>query len=53
MLFTVPATGGFERKPYSSLVLRILTKYPRNKKLESIHGHDFVEQKNLGRKRDT
>jgi hypothetical protein len=26
MLFTVSSTGRFERKPYSSLVLKILTK---------------------------
>jgi hypothetical protein len=26
MLFTVLSTGGFERKPFSSLVLKILTK---------------------------
>jgi hypothetical protein len=26
MLFTVHSTGGFSRKPYSSLVLKILTK---------------------------
>jgi hypothetical protein len=25
-LFTVPSTGGFQRKPYSSLVLNILKK---------------------------
>ena len=25
-------TGGFQRKPYSYLVLKIITKYPRNKK---------------------
>jgi hypothetical protein len=30
ILFTVPSTGGFERKPFSSLVLKILTKkYPK------------------------
>ncbi len=32
MPFTVPFTGRFQRKPYSSLVLKILTKNPRNKK---------------------
>jgi hypothetical protein len=26
MLFTVPSTGGFKGKPYSTLVLKILTK---------------------------
>jgi hypothetical protein len=52
MIFTVPSIGGFEIKPYSSLVLRILTKYPRNKKLESIHEYNFVERKNEGTKRD-
>jgi hypothetical protein len=35
MLFTVPSTGGFHRKPYSSLATKILPKNPRNKKLES------------------
>jgi hypothetical protein len=32
MLFTVLSTGGFYRKPYSTAVLKIHTKNPRNKK---------------------
>jgi hypothetical protein len=32
MLFTGPSADGFLRKPYSSLVLKIPTKNPQNKK---------------------
>jgi hypothetical protein len=32
MLFTVPPTGGLKRKPNSSLVLKILTKNPKEGK---------------------
>jgi hypothetical protein len=32
MLSTVPSTGGFLKKPYSSLVLKILTKNQSKKK---------------------
>jgi hypothetical protein len=32
MLFPIPSTGGFYKKPYSSLVFKIHTKNPRNKK---------------------
>jgi hypothetical protein len=31
MLFTVPSTGGFYRKPYSTLVLKFMRRNPRNK----------------------
>jgi hypothetical protein len=38
MLFTVFSIGGFLRKPYSSMVLKILfQKIRKAKKLESIH----------------
>jgi hypothetical protein len=50
MLFTVPSTGRFYRKPFLSLVLKILTKNPREKKT-GVYCH-FVEQKNKGRKPD-
>ena len=53
MLFTVPSTGGFQRKTYSSLVLKILTKKLREtRKLESIHEEHFVERNNEDRKPD-
>jgi hypothetical protein len=41
MLFTVPSTGGFSRKPFSSLVLKIR----ETKKLECIHEYYFVDLK--------
>jgi hypothetical protein len=47
MLFTVPSTGGFERKLYAFLVLSINTK--KSAKQE----YHFVERKNEGRKLDT
>jgi hypothetical protein len=34
MVLTVPSTGGFSRKQYSSPVLKICVKNPRNKKNE-------------------
>ncbi len=37
MLFTVPSTGVFSRKPYSSLVLKSLQKIPETRKHKSIH----------------
>jgi hypothetical protein len=52
MLFTVPSSGGFKRKPYSPLVFKILTKVQKTRKLESIHELHFVEWKNEGRKPD-
>jgi hypothetical protein len=52
MLFTVSSTGGFQRKPGSTLVLIIPTKNLRTKKLESLHEQHSVEQKNEGRKPD-
>jgi hypothetical protein len=50
MLFTVPSTGAFYRKTYSSLVLIILKKIREKRKLESIHDKHFAERKNEGRK---
>jgi hypothetical protein len=50
MIFPVPSTGGFYRKPYSSLVLKIRKKIRETKKLESIHEYHFVERKNESRK---
>ncbi len=51
MLFIFPPTGGFWRKPYSSLVLKILTTKPgETRKLEVIHESHFVEWENEGRK---
>ncbi len=44
VLFKVPFTGGFEWKPYSSLVLKILTKNLRNKKTRVYSWIAFVEQ---------
>jgi hypothetical protein len=52
MLFTVPSTGGFERKPYSSLVLKSLQKISETRKLEFIHEYHFVERENEVRKPD-
>jgi len=44
MLYTVPSTSGFERKPYSSLVLKIHTeKSAKQEKLESVTDHFCVE----------
>ncbi len=53
MLFKLPSTGGFHRKPYSSLVLKIHTKICETRKHESIHGQHFEERKIEGRKPDT
>jgi hypothetical protein len=51
MLFTVPSTGGFERKPYFSLVSKVLTKKIHlTRKLESIY--EVLELKDEGRKPD-
>jgi hypothetical protein len=53
MLFTVPSTGGFYRKSYSTLVFKIHTKkIPETRKLQAIHEKHFVERKNEGRKPD-
>jgi len=54
MLFTVSFTGGFYRGPYSSLVLKILTKTKirETRKLEYIDEYHFVQRKNEGRKPD-
>jgi hypothetical protein len=53
VLFTVSPTGGFYRKPYSTLVLNIHTKKStKQKELESLHEKHFVERKNEGRKPD-
>jgi hypothetical protein len=37
MLFTVPSASAILRDPYSSLILKILTKIHESRKLESIH----------------
>ncbi len=47
MLVTVPLTGGFYRKLYSTLVFKINIK--NSEKQEKQH---FVEQKNKGRNLD-
>jgi len=44
MLFTVSSTGGFVRKPYSSVVLKILKKISERIKLETVHEQHFVER---------
>jgi hypothetical protein len=48
MLFTVPYSCGFYRKPYSGFK----NPYKKSAKLELIHEEYFVEQKNKGRKSD-
>ncbi len=50
MLFTVPSTGGCQRKTYSSLVLEILSKNPRNKKTRVFSWIAVVKRINEGRK---
>jgi hypothetical protein len=52
MLFTVPSRGGFQRKPYSSLVLKILTKNPRNKKTWVYSSIAFCRPVKWPKKRD-
>ena len=56
MLFTVPSTGGYQRKPYSSLkfsgIKMSSQKFHETRKLESFYEHLFVERKNEGRKPD-
>jgi hypothetical protein len=43
MQFTVPSTGGFSRKLYSSLVLKNPSK---KRKLDCIHEWHYIEGKN-------
>jgi hypothetical protein len=51
MLFTDTSTGGFYGKPYSSPVLKILTKILRTRKLDSIHEYiAFCRTEKLGQK---
>ncbi len=55
MLFTVHSNGGFKRKPYSSLVLKIPLKNLKNKKTLVYSRIAFCrteKQKNEGRKPD-
>ncbi len=46
MLFTVPSAGGFYRKPYFTLVLKIQTKNPRNKKTRLFSWIAFCRTRN-------
>jgi hypothetical protein len=43
MLFTVLSAGGFDRKPYSTLVLKPVQKICETRKLESIHKDAFLQ----------
>jgi hypothetical protein len=52
MLFTVFSTCGFQRNPYSTLVLKLQTKKRETRKLEAIHELHFVEHNNECRKPD-
>jgi hypothetical protein len=53
MPFTVHSTGEFQRKTYSSLVLKKLTKKSAKQENSSLFMNDnFVERKNKGRKPD-
>ncbi len=50
MLFKVPSTGGFKRKPYSSLGFKNpYKKIHETRKLESIHEQHFEAWKSEGR----
>jgi hypothetical protein len=51
-IFTFHSTGGFYRKPYSSLVLKILITNQRNKKTQVYTKWRLAERKNEGRKPD-
>ncbi len=50
LLFTVPSTSGFLRKPYSSPVLKILSKNRRNNKTRLYWWIAFCRTGNEGRK---
>jgi hypothetical protein len=52
ILFTVSSTGGFYRKPGSTLPFKLHTKNGKTRQLESIDEYHFVEPKKRGWKPD-
>jgi hypothetical protein len=52
MLFTIHSTGGFYRKPYSSLVLKIVSNKSAKQKNSTLLMNIIFRTENDGRKPD-